>query len=999
MKIFKAKMEISAVVLILLWLLLLFLPYLVFRTGIKSYFNAVFLQNRINAELLLNNEMECFRRDFDDKAMLETKLTDFDSLNGFMNHENNASCSLILKTGSGFAETIRTRLEQHLGFKVMNVFFHGPDCGSVDFSFNPKIAGNIKIVPKIMMRRMFAVFSNQSQKNILNPIEFKWPFPSNTDIQDPKVRKNYGSGFLAFLFKTMSDTKIEPGKLFRVAASKAGNFSGNLYFYYSKAEVQKNNENYNAGGYLAVIRQCDIPAEMVKSYAAERILNERLDRKVVQIAEKVPFPDDYSKMGFTGFRHVEGQFVLRSFMPQTALVHKIQVGTFNALNWSDFSDKTSLLEVSISEKSLQHSLKKYLPGLMLFVNLAIIFFSAMFVKIGLFGLDFSASISTKVAFAATFICLVPVTSLCMLYLINHDYNTILQKENLLAFLENKNSQIRQKINEHIRLQKEKGLALARFIERKGIRSRKRLLQLFKKWAPENQAELIMFQYFEDEKISYLQNNSKNMAPKKGVYDLKLVFFNAVIEFLLSSPLISESSTVGTNLLTAGSGNASSIHQALINKGRLDPISRVSKNSLVSVLLLFKSEKFSRAPVGCMAIDYRMNEILKQALEKEFINYSFQDNFAGYEIDIAFADTSRNFIQLVENRSSSALEAKIVLDDLEKYGSSDSGSRIMREFSSKDAEHVILQNTNQFYPYSIYIKASRRIKKESDIAFIWMGLFLFLVIAASVQMARLLFVDPLLKLARGLQLVAEGNLQTRFAFDGNDEFSDLATELNLMTAGLIEKEKLGQYVSSEVLAEINKASEAEMSPGGERIEAVVLFSTFIAEHQSVREDQQLFDLDMFLGVCNSICSQNFGVIDKIIGNTIMMVFRAEHKKQKEADACNSATQIHQAMASIKDKKYKCFSGISSGKLVSGKIGSKKGKLDFTVIGDAVNLAARLKSCCVDYHGKKAKQAADQPEILLCKNTFEQVKDRFEFTELPPVKIKGKSGLVSVFSLKI
>jgi class 3 adenylate cyclase len=401
----------------------------------------------------------------------------------------------------------------------------------------------------------------------------------------------------------------------------------------------------------------------------------------------------------------------------------------------------------------------------------------------------------------------------------------------------------------------------------------------------------------------------------------------------------------------------------------------------------------------MAIDYRMNEILKQALEKEFINYSFQDNFAGYEIDIAFADTSRNFIQLVENRSSSALEAKIVLDDLEKYGSSDSGSRIMREFSSKDAEHVILQNTNQFYPYSIYIKASRRIKKESDIAFIWMGLFLFLVIAASVQMARLLFVDPLLKLARGLQLVAEGNLQTRFAFDGNDEFSDLATELNLMTAGLIEKEKLGQYVSSEVLAEINKASEAEMSPGGERIEAVVLFSTFIAEHQSVREDQQLFDLDMFLGVCNSICSQNFGVIDKIIGNTIMMVFRAEHKKQKEADACNSATQIHQAMASIKDKKYKCFSGISSGKLVSGKIGSKKGKLDFTVIGDAVNLAARLKSCCVDYHGKKAKQAADQPEILLCKNTFEQVKDRFEFTELPPVKIKGKSGLVSVFSLKI
>jgi len=77
------------------------------------------------------------------------------------------------------------------------------------------------------------------------------------------------------------------------------------------------------------------------------------------------------------------------------------------------------------------------------------------------------------------------------------------------------------------------------------------------------------------------------------------------------------------------------------------------------------------------------------------------------------------------------------------------------------------------------------------------------------------------------------------------------------------------------------------------------------------------------------------------------------------------------------------GINSGEVVAGDLGSSKA-LEYTVIGDVVNTGARLCS------------AASAGQILVSENTYQRVKDQFEFQELPPMQVKGKARALRVYA---
>ncbi len=245
-------------------------------------------------------------------------------------------------------------------------------------------------------------------------------------------------------------------------------------------------------------------------------------------------------------------------------------------------------------------------------------------------------------------------------------------------------------------------------------------------------------------------------------------------------------------------------------------------------------------------------------------------------------------------------------------------------------------------------------------------------------------------SKELNLIAQGNLDHRLSFNTGDEFSELSQQFNEMTQSLIEKERLEKFFSASALKEIKESRESELKPGGEKIPATVVFSTFTDGMLNSSESINAVDsLDLFLGICDTICTKNNGAVDKVIGNTIMMVFRqADDKASHERIACNSALEIHRAMLNQNNSSLKCFTGISNGVVISGKIGSKSGKLDYTVIGDTVNMAARLKGIA---------ENLDESAIIVPESLKITAAKYYRLKALQPVPIKGKRGKFKIYNL--
>jgi len=138
--------------------------------------------------------------------------------------------------------------------------------------------------------------------------------------------------------------------------------------------------------------------------------------------------------------------------------------------------------------------------------------------------------------------------------------------------------------------------------------------------------------------------------------------------------------------------------------------------------------------------------------------------------------------------------------------------------------------------------------------------------------------------------------------------------------------------------------------------------------------------------------NGGTLDKYIGDAVMAVFGAPITKGKDAaNAVNSAIQIQRLLielnrdaAARKWPELRVGIGINTGHAIAGNIGSPR-RLDYTVVGDAVNTAQRLMSNAVG------------GQILISETTASKLGRGFDLERLPEMRVKGRSEAVPVFSV--
>jgi len=136
----------------------------------------------------------------------------------------------------------------------------------------------------------------------------------------------------------------------------------------------------------------------------------------------------------------------------------------------------------------------------------------------------------------------------------------------------------------------------------------------------------------------------------------------------------------------------------------------------------------------------------------------------------------------------------------------------------------------------------------------------------------------------------------------------------------------------------------------------------------------------------------GILDKYIGDAMMTVFGVPYANISDSkNAVHCALDMFAMLDNLNktNKKLPTLNigiGISTGNVVSGNIGSEK-RFEYTVIGDSVNLAARLESATKVYG----------VNLLICEHTFNEVKDTFHCREIDTLIVKGKQAPVKVFSV--
>jgi adenylate cyclase len=176
-------------------------------------------------------------------------------------------------------------------------------------------------------------------------------------------------------------------------------------------------------------------------------------------------------------------------------------------------------------------------------------------------------------------------------------------------------------------------------------------------------------------------------------------------------------------------------------------------------------------------------------------------------------------------------------------------------------------------------------------------------------------------------------------------------------------------------------------------ATILFAdingfTALAERMPPREVNLI--LNDFFSHMTDILFKYDGTLDKYIGDGLMAVFGAPMEKEDDAErALRAAQEMRQALGAMmaampEERKFSIRMGINTGKVVAGNIGSPK-RMDYTVIGDAVNTASRLESI------------AQPNQILIGEETYERVQGKFNIRSVGLRKVKGKTLEVMVYEV--
>ena len=259
-------------------------------------------------------------------------------------------------------------------------------------------------------------------------------------------------------------------------------------------------------------------------------------------------------------------------------------------------------------------------------------------------------------------------------------------------------------------------------------------------------------------------------------------------------------------------------------------------------------------------------------------------------------------------------------------------------------------------------------------------------------------DPIKRLVSAANTIQGGDFSVVVPKTYDDEIGRLSVSFTEMAQGLAEREKIkdafGKFVNKEV-AEL--ALKGNIKLGGERKDAVIFFCdmrSFAEISEKLQPEEVVEFLNEYMALMVECINSNHGSIDKFIGDAIMAVWGVPISRGNDAEnSINCALMMREVLikfnkerGSVQKPIIKIGCGINTGNVLVGQIGSLA-RMDYTVIGDAVNFASRIESL----------NKLFGTDILISVDTYNSVKEIFNVEPMQKINIKGRDIPQQVYAV--
>lgn len=316
-----------------------------------------------------------------------------------------------------------------------------------------------------------------------------------------------------------------------------------------------------------------------------------------------------------------------------------------------------------------------------------------------------------------------------------------------------------------------------------------------------------------------------------------------------------------------------------------------------------------------------------------------------------------------------------------------------------------------YSYQTLAKSIRAIREQILLDMV-PSLAVSLVIA--IVFAQLL-ISPIRRLVAALKKVSAGEYDVSVDVRASDEIGELVGAFNGMTDELRKKHELRKYLSDSTYRQVMNAAEGPdgVKLGGTRVQATVLFTDirdFVAHCESLDAEEVTAMLNEYFSEMVEVVYKHGGEVDKFIGDALLAVFYAGeeiktirpvnpfHGTSSSGTALQAiycALEMRERLAEFNERRRAARKnvieigvGITHGDIISGPIGAKD-RMDFTVIGDVVNLANRIE---------KLSKTGKHTRIVFSNHVEEKVRGLLDYDEHSREKVRGKQEDVIVYELK-